>query len=89
MQSKLVDYAIVMEPTADMNARVNATLAHQVSLKGQRVVASIKSTSAEWIRFRPIAVSIETKRYANYQDSGELQLGSWAIAHLLKLKQFL
>lgn len=89
VQSKLVDYAMIIEPTEEMKARIVETLSRQLYTRKQRVVPSINAPSAEWIRFEPIAVSIETKRHTDYQDSGELQLGSWTIAHFLKLRQLM
>lgn len=48
---------------------------------------SINQTDAEYVRFRPIALSIETKRAAIEEDKANKQLGTWVFAHFAKLQQ--
>ncbi len=81
MQSKLVDYVMTIDSSFDFRNRVVA------KLSSQRFVPSINQTSAEWIRFNPIAVSIETKRGAVDEDTAYVQLGMWTAAHFAKLRQ--
>ncbi len=81
MQSKLVDYVMTIDSSFDFRNRIVA------KLSSQRFVPSINQTSAEWIRFNPIAVSIETKRGAVDQDTTYVQLGMWTAAHFAKLRQ--
>jgi len=81
MQSKLVDYVMTIDSSFDFRNRV------VTKLSSQRFVPSINQTSAEWIRFNPIAVSIETTRGAVDQDTAYVQLGMWTAAHFAKLRQ--
>ena len=87
MQSKLVDYAIMVDSNTEFKDRIVARLSRRPAIPVQRVAPSINSTSAEWIRFNPIAVSIETKREADHRDLADVQLGIWTVSHFLKLQQ--
>jgi hypothetical protein len=80
MQSKMVDYALIIDPSAALGERIAATLRKE----GR---SSINQTSAEHVRFAPIGVSFETKRAAVDEDEGYVQLGTWVVAHFARLRQ--
>lgn len=80
MQSKPVDYVMIIDSSFDFKNRIIAKLSSHCS-------ASINQTSAEWIRFNPVAVSIATKRGAVDEDIAYVQLGMWTAAHFAKLRQ--
>ena len=80
MQSKMVDYVLVMERSPVLAEKIRAKL-------GAENRASINHTAAEHIRFDPIAVSIETKRAAIAEETAHVQLGMWVVAHFARLRQ--
>lgn len=67
LQSKMVDYALIIKPSAAMAEKIRSKL----RAKGP---GSINHTAAEYIRFDPIAISIETKRAAIAEDTAHAQL---------------
>ena len=82
-QDKLVDHAIV----TDWNKRLRRRITHRLNEDAEPPRRQIKSTnciSASYIRFNPIAITIKTRPTAD-GDSANLDLGTWAIAHLRKL----
>jgi hypothetical protein len=50
-------------------------------------VASINQTASEWVRFKLIAVNIETKRGAVEEDKAHVQLRTWITAQFARLRQ--
>jgi hypothetical protein len=82
MQSKMVDYALIIDPTPKLGARIAETLR-------QEGKSSINQTGAEHVRFAPIGVSFETKRAAVNEDEAHVQLGIWVIAHFARLRQLI
>lgn len=80
----MVDYAIHLDPTADMTARIKAALATEATAPGLR---SVNHTLYEVLRHSPIAVSIETKTPAGNEDRGKAQLAVWGTAHLERLRR--
>jgi hypothetical protein len=82
LQSKMVDYAMIISPQDDpsFHERIIHTLKSTSS-------SSINHTAADYIRFTPIAVSIETKRAAIDEDAANIQLGMWVCAHFARLRQ--
>jgi hypothetical protein len=80
MQSKMVDYALVLKQPPDLDERITNTL-HAENRP------SINHTKMEAVRFSPIAVSIETKRGAVDEDTAFVQLGTWVSAHFAHLRQ--
>ena len=93
MESKLVDYAITLDPSTIFLDRIVSKLNElrhlSIESMNSNATSSINCTSAEWIRFNPIAISIETKRAAILQDEAHLQLGIWTAAHFAKLRQLM
>jgi hypothetical protein len=65
--SKMVDYAIVFVPDIQMHKDITTKLRSDNLL-------SINYTKAEYVRFKPITVSIETKRPGIDEDSAKIQL---------------
>ncbi|KAI9731062.1 MAG: hypothetical protein M1818_007919 [Claussenomyces sp. TS43310] len=80
LQSKMVDYALVLEPQRPFEARIIETLRREGK-------PSINQTNAEYARFAPIAVSIETKRAAIDETAANVQLSMWVAAHMARLRQ--
>jgi hypothetical protein len=75
----MVGYALVLIPDYDTHKAITAKLR-----KGG--LLSINHTKAEYVRFKPITVSIETKRPGMDEDGAKVQLGVWAAAHLERLR---
>lgn len=80
LQSKMVDYSLVIKPSAAMAEKIRSKL-------GAEGRGSINHTAAEYIRFDPIAISVETKRAAIAEDTAHAQLGLWVAAHFARLRQ--
>lgn len=93
----MVDYALVICPPRSLDQR---SLEKRIINKLRSFTSPLSSfyqpidqltinhTKAEYLRFKPIAVSIETKRAdAGDEEAGKIQLGMWAGAQYRKLKQ--
>jgi hypothetical protein len=76
----MVDYCICLAPSLPLEDAIIAKLRSEST-------PSINHTRAEFVRFKPVAISIETKRPGMDEDAGEVQLGVWAAAHFERLKQ--
>jgi hypothetical protein len=76
----MVDYALVLIPDPATHRAILARLRADN-------LASINHAKAEYVRFKPITVSIETKRPGMDEDSAKVQLGVWAAAHLERLRE--
>ena len=89
MQSKMVDYAIVIKPNRDFSSDTSQCLHSRIieKLRPEKGVASINQTASEWVRFKLIAVNIETKRGAVDEDKAHVQLGTWITAQFARLRQ--
>ena len=74
MQSKMVDYAIIIDPSRDFSGDPSKSLHNHIieKLRMENSGASINQTAAKWIRFQPIAVNIETKKGAVNEDESGL-----------------
>lgn len=81
MQSKKVDYALVIKPDVSLAARIKR------KLNTPPAKLSINHTAAQYISFKPMAISMETKCGAVGEDEAHLQLGTWAHAHFARLLQ--
>lgn len=68
MQSKMVDYTLIIEPYRALGDKIAATL----RIEGR---SSISQTSADHVRIAPIRVSFEMKRAAADEDESYMQLG--------------
>ena len=91
MQSKMVDYAIIIDPSQDFSGDPSSSLHNHIieKLRTEKRGASINQTAADWICFQPIAINIETKKGAVNEDESHLQLGTWLIAQFSRLRQLI
>ena len=91
MQSKLVDYAMVIDPSRDFTGDPSRSLHNHIieKLRSENTGASINQTAAGWVRFKPIAVNIETKKGAVAEDEAHVQLGTWLTAQYSRLRQLM
>jgi len=80
VQSKMVDYAMVIRPAEDLLERIIDYLRNTDGF-------SMNQTDARYMRFRPIGLSIETKRSGIEEDKSNTQLGTWVSAQFAKLSQ--
>ena len=89
MQSKMVDYAIVINPSREFSGEPCTSLHNRIieRLRRQGGDAGINQTLAEWVRFKPIAINIETKKGAVSEVEGHVQLGTWLTAQYSRLRQ--
>ncbi|KAL6717750.1 hypothetical protein ACLMJK_003835 [Lecanora helva] len=90
MQSKMVDYAIVISPSQDFTSEASQSLHNHVVEKLRRQDSSMKGinqTNAEWARHKPIGVNIETKKGAIGEVEGHVQIGTWITAQYNRLRQ--
>ena len=79
MDAKLVDFALILiGDTCQSNAAAKCILTN---------VDSINHTASAYLRYTPIAISIETKRGHVGEDDANLQLALTVHAHFAKLKQ--
>lgn len=76
--SKKADFAITLELDTDTVRRLVRS-----------GVTSLGQSYYEPVRYSPIAVSIETKTPGESGDSAQLQLNTWALAQVAKLKELL
>lgn len=90
MQSKMVDYAIVIEPNEDYEGEASKSLHNHIieKMRGENG-ASINQTAASYIRYRPIGVSIETKKGLVGEDEAHVQLATWMTAQYTRLRQLM
>jgi len=89
MQSKTVDYAIIINPSQDFSGEASTSLHNHIIEKLRREGANtgINQTVAEWVRFKPIGVNIETKKGAVSEMEGHVQLGTWLTSQYNRLRQ--
>ncbi|KAF4545904.1 uncharacterized protein LTHEOB_4556 [Lasiodiplodia theobromae] len=86
---KRVDYAIILEPSEDLRPRIKDKVKRSFS-------TTINHTAQEHIRYKPIAIGIETKRFCQEklksdQDKikADEQLLVWVSGHFTRLRQLL
>ena len=89
MQSKMVDYAIVIRPSRDFKGDASQSLHQRIieKLRSEEGGESINQTAADYVRFKPIGVNIETKKGAVGEDEAHVQLGTWLTAQYSRLRQ--
>jgi hypothetical protein len=75
----MVDYAFVITPDWDLHEKITSRLKDLLE-------STIDHTKAEHLRYKPIAVSFETKTPGTDGEGANVQLGVWAAAHLQRLK---
>ncbi|KAL8855499.1 MAG: hypothetical protein Q9178_007853 [Gyalolechia marmorata] len=80
IQSKMVDYALVIKPSVKMEGQIRSRM-RTLKLK------SLSASHAEYMRFEPCASFMETKRGPEGGDKGHVQLGTWIGTNFNKLKQ--
>lgn len=91
MQSKMVDYAIVINPRREFTGPPSENLHNHIveKLRFEKAGASINQTAAECVRFKPIGVNVETKKGAVGEDEAHVQLGTWLTAQYSRLRQLM
>ena len=93
MQSKMVDYAILINPSQKFTGNPSKFLHNHIieKLRTEKASASISinQTDSEWVRFKPIAVNVETKRGAVGEDEAHVQLATWLTAQYSRLRQLM
>lgn len=83
-QSKMVDFALLMDPTRDLNRELFEGITTTLRGEGR---TTINHTAMYEVKYSPIAVSIETKRANVDEDGADVQLGLWVSAHFARLRQ--
>ncbi|WPG98210.1 Hypothetical protein R9X50_00099700 [Acrodontium crateriforme] len=76
--SKKADFAITL--------KLDSEIVRHLARSG---ITSLGQSYYEPLRYSPIAVSIETKTPGEGGDSAQLQLNTWALAQIAKLRQLL
>ncbi|KAF4983780.1 hypothetical protein FDECE_17229 [Fusarium decemcellulare] len=72
---KMVDYAVVLLPDADLESAIDTFLARQL-----HTMATINQTRYEPLRTCPAPIFIETKTAAGNMETANVQLGIWVAA---------
>ena len=83
----MVDYAISIFPDGTLHTSIVSKLRTERLPWSQTAPASINHTKAEYTRFKPIVIGIETKRQDVDGENGKIQLGMWAMTHFRRLQQ--
>lgn len=86
---KRVDYAIILEPSEELRPRIKDKVERSFS-------TTINHTAQEHIRYKPIAIGIETKRLSQEKlkadqdkQKADEQLLVWVSGHFTRLRQLL
>lgn len=79
LQGKMVDFCITLDGEA-----IKDRIITQLKISNQ---SSISHTEYRPLRFRPIAVSIETKTPAGSTETARAQLAVWASSHIARLRE--
>ena len=82
MQSKMVDFAIVIKSSFEMSKSIRDKLRND-----SFNIDSINHTSVTALRCSPISISIVTKRDTLDVETAIVQLGTWVAAHFARLTQ--
>ena len=77
----MIDYAMVIEPSAGLKEAITDVLI------GETGGYSINHTDAEYLRFSPITISMETKKPGMGQEEAKRQLEIWVAAHFARLRK--
>lgn len=89
MQPKRVDYVIALDDDSIRTA-CEDHLRRQVSTAGGAAESSISINhvidGAAFLRYRPVAVSIETKTPEGGELHGRTQLSIWGAGHIMRLR---
>ena len=84
MRSKLVDYCINLRPGSTLQTRIENYL-RPLPASFQ----SINQTMFSYLRKRPIAINIETKKPFSGGEEADIQLATWAGAGLRRMRLIL
>ncbi|GME51537.1 hypothetical protein GTA08_BOTSDO12605 [Neofusicoccum parvum] len=85
--SKMVDFAMCIEPSKDMRRRIKCALSSYMAENPEYVTPSINQTTYPPLRTRPIAVCFETKTPDGSETSARVQLAIWTAAQLEQLRR--
>jgi len=81
LASKIVDYTINLEPSDEMEDMILRMLKNQ-----PHDLRTINQTMCSYVRYLPIAVSIETKMQDGSEQEAKVQLVMWAAAQFNRLR---
>lgn len=84
IQSKIVDFVLMVEPNETLHKKILQTLAGEVLSHTKK---SINHVGAEYLRFKPVAIGVETKRAAVDEDEACVLLSLWVSAHFACLRE--
>ena len=79
MQGKMIDYALLVHRNAGLQSKI-VEKCIATNTRG------ITQTMAEYARFTPLGVNIETERGAINENEVHVQLALWTFAQVKKLK---
>lgn len=87
LTSKIVDYAIVIKPKRDFSVDPSKSLHLRIVEKLSKYGgdSSINHTKADYVRFKPLCVNIETKKGAVSEPETHVQLATWLMAQYIHL----
>ena len=86
----MVDYAIIIDPDEDFKGDASKSIHnHIVEKVSGEMNATINQTAAPYVRYRPIGVSIETKKGLVGEEEAHVQLAIWMIAQYTRLRQLM
>ena len=86
----MVDYAIIIDPNEEFDCDASKSIHnHIVEKVSGEANASINQTAAPYVRYRPIGVSIETKKGLVGEEEAHVQLATWMIAQYTRLRQLM
>lgn len=79
----MVDYTVNLAPDDEMYEKILLVIQNQ-----PHGLQTINQTSFTPVRFRPIAISIETKTPNASEEEAMIQLGMWVAAHFKRIRMF-
>lgn len=82
-ESKLIDYALVVQPTTSRSP-LRSRITNLVSTLSEK---SFNQTAASHLLFAPVAVSLETKADGGRRDEAATQIGVWVAAAHKRLEK--
>jgi len=83
LKAIMVDYSINLKPSEKMGDRIRQLLQTQPS-----DLQAINQTAYGPVRYRPIAISIETKTLDASEQEARMQLGMWTAAYFNRIRSF-
>lgn len=82
-KSKMVDFTLNLVPDDKMYEKILLVIQNQ-----PHGLQTINQTNFGRVRFRPIAISIETKTPNASKEEAMIQLGMWVAAHFKRIRMF-